>query len=83
MVVLGDDLNDVAHPEANARLFAGDEVIFRRVILKLSAYVNLRGDGTDKTSISADTVAKDCDAIIGALIGKNVMGQAVNILLYF
>lgn len=43
VVVLGDDLDDVTHPEAYARLLTRDEVVFRRVVLELSAYVNLRG----------------------------------------
>ena len=48
VVVLGDDLNDVTHPEANARLLARDEVVFRRVVLKLSTHVNLEGKGGQK-----------------------------------
>lgn len=41
VVVLGDDLNDVAHSEANACLLTGNEVIFGWVILKLGTNVDL------------------------------------------
>lgn len=41
MVILGDDLDDVTHPEANARLLAGDEFVFGGVILKLSPHIDL------------------------------------------
>lgn len=43
MVILGDDLNDVAHSKANACLLTGNEVIFGRVILKLGTNINLEG----------------------------------------
>lgn len=42
VVVLGDDLDDVAHPEANASLFTRDEVILRGVVLKLGPHVDLQ-----------------------------------------
>ena len=41
VVVLGDDLNDVPDAEGDARLLARDEVVFGRVVLELSANVNL------------------------------------------
>ena len=41
VVILGDDLNDVAHPEANASLLARDEVVLGRVVLELSTDVDL------------------------------------------
>lgn len=48
MVILGDDLNDVTYPEADAGLFARDEVVFCRVVLKLSAYINLQVQNSEK-----------------------------------
>lgn len=45
MVVLGDDLNNVPHPEANACLLTGNEVVFGWVILKLGTNVDLDGGG--------------------------------------
>ena len=42
VVVLGDDLDDVAHAEANARLLARDEVVLGGVVLKLGTHVDLR-----------------------------------------
>lgn len=41
VVILGDNLDDVTHPKANAGLLAGDELIFGGVIFKLSPYVDL------------------------------------------
>lgn len=41
MIVLGDDLDNVTHPEANSSFLAWDEFIFGGVILKLSPYVDL------------------------------------------
>lgn len=41
MVILGDDLDDVAYPEANSSLLAGDELIFGGVIFKLGPHVDL------------------------------------------
>lgn len=41
MVILGDDLDDVAYPEANSSLLAGDELVFGGVIFKLSPHVDL------------------------------------------
>lgn len=41
VVILGDDLDDVAHPEADAGLLAGDEFVFGGVIFKLSPHVDL------------------------------------------
>lgn len=79
MIVLGDDLDDVAHPEANACLLTWDEVIFRRVILKLSTYINLWGRAVgQQLLLGADTVAKNSAAIIGEYMGNNVIGQAAH-----
>lgn len=42
MIILGYDLDDVAHTEANAGLLAGDELILGGVIFKLGPHVDLR-----------------------------------------
>ena len=41
VVVLGDDLDDVAHAEAHPRLLAGDELVPGGVVLELSPDVDL------------------------------------------
>lgn len=41
MVVFGDDLDDVAHAEANPGLLAGNELVFGGVVFKLSPHVDL------------------------------------------
>lgn len=42
MVILVDDLDDVSHSEANACFFAGDEVVFGWIILKLRPDIDLK-----------------------------------------
>lgn len=42
MVILVDDLDDVSHSEPNACFFAGNELIFGWVILKLCPHIDLK-----------------------------------------
>lgn len=41
VVIFGDNLKDVTHPEANASLLAGNKFIFGGVVFKLSSHIDL------------------------------------------
>jgi len=76
VVVLGDDLDDVTHLEADAGLLAWDEVVFRRVVLELSADVDLEG-GRDTTTRRQVGEGRSWRSQ-GERMGENMIGQAAH-----
>lgn len=79
MVVLGDDLNNVPHSEANACLLTGNEVIFGWVVLKLGTNVNLEGRdsqtsqfGLKQQSICTGNNRMSCERELAGNIFKHI-----------
>lgn len=71
MVILGDDLNNVAHSEANACLLTGNEVIFGRVILKLGTNIDLEGRDSQTLQFIAEAIINMDGERYGAHVNVN------------